>query len=96
MAGVNWDKMTMSKAGAMQVHNGREERVERNHSNQNIDKSKSDQNFFVGCDDWSDAFLGMRSRVAEVDKQYPPAQKVKRERKDSMCKSSYILSASSL
>lgn len=76
MAGVNWDKMTMSKAGAMQVHNGREERVERNHSNQNIDKSKSDQNFFVGCDDWIDAFFGMRSRVAEVDKQYPPRKKL--------------------
>lgn len=76
MAGVNWDKMTMPKAGAMQVHNGKEERIERNHSNQDIDKSKSGQNFFVGCNDWGDAYAALKSRVAEVDKQYPPHKKL--------------------
>ena len=55
MAGVNWLKMTKPRAANMRNHNGKKERVEKNHSNINIDKSKSDQNFFVGCDDWSDA-----------------------------------------
>lgn len=76
MAGVNWLKMTMPRAGSMEVHNGKDERVTRNHSNQDIDKSKSDQNFFVGCDDWSYAYAAMKSRVTEVDKQYPPHKKL--------------------
>lgn len=68
--------MTMPRACSMQVHNGQRERAERNHSNADIDKSKSGENFFVGCDDWSDAVDAMRSRVEEVDKLYPPRKKL--------------------
>lgn len=78
MASVNWLKMTKQRAGAMKTHNGKEERVQRNHSNPNIDKNKSNLNYYIGCDDYVDAYQAMCRRVEEVDKIYPP----KRERKD--------------
>lgn len=76
MAGVNWLKMTKPRAANMRNHNGKKERVEKNHSNINIDKSKSDQNFFVGCDDWSDANAKMQERTDAVDKLFPPRKKL--------------------
>lgn len=76
MAGVNWLKMTKPRAANMRNHNGKKERVEKNHSNINIDKSKSDQNFFVGCDDWSDANAKMQERTEAVDELYPPRKKL--------------------
>lgn len=77
MASVNWEKQTKQKAGAMRRHNGKEERVRLNHSNPDIDKSKSNLNYYIGCDDYKDAYEAMCKRVDEVDKQYPPERKVK-------------------
>ena len=40
MASIDWCKATLQKAGAMKRHNGKYERVNGNHSNTDIDKSK--------------------------------------------------------
>lgn len=72
MASVDWLKLTKPKAGAMRVHLGKRERMERNHSNKDIDKSRSDQNYFIGCDDYIDAYNAMCKRVDEVDEVSPP------------------------
>ena len=78
MASADWMKMTMPHAaGAMKNHLGAEERMNCNHENQNIDKSKSHLNFTVGCSDYKESVKMLRSRVKEVDKLYPPKRKVK-------------------
>lgn len=80
MASLNWLKLTRQHALALKKHNGQEERLTYNHSNPDIDKSKTDQNYCIGCDDYDDAVDAMLKRVKEVDECYP--QKTKTERKD--------------
>lgn len=77
MASVNWLKQTKQKAGAMIRHLGKEERVKLNHSNTDIDKSKSDKNYFIGCNDYTEAYYEMCHRVRLVDKISPPKRIVK-------------------
>lgn len=79
MASVDWQKQTKQKAGAMRVHLGKKERVEMEHSNPDIDKSKSNLNVYIGCDDYQEAYQAMLKRVAEVDKISPPLR-VKKDR----------------
>ena len=77
MASVNWLKQTKQKAGAMIRHLGKEERVRLNHTNTDIDKSKSELNYYIGCDDYVDAYRAMCHRVRLVDKISPPKRVVK-------------------
>ena len=77
MASNDWLKMTVHDAAGMNRHNGRDERVNGNHENKFIDKSKSYLNLYIGCDDYSKAYEAMRERVKEVDALYPPKRKNK-------------------
>ena len=72
MASVNWQKANVQMVGAMIKHNGKKERVENNHSNKDIDKSKSHLNIYIGADDWSAMADKVKKRVEEVDKEHPP------------------------
>ncbi len=72
MASVNWEKATTQKAGAMRVHFGRSDRVERNHSNKDIDKSKSHLNVYIGAEDYVPMYEKVKARIREVDKKHPP------------------------
>lgn len=62
----------MQKAGALRVHLGQKDRMEREHSNPDIDKTKSHLNYCIGCKDYEDAYQSMRKRVKEVDTKSPP------------------------
>lgn len=62
----------MQKAGALRVHLGQKDRVERQHSNPDIDTTKSHLNYCIGCKDYEDAYQSMRKRVKEVDTKSPP------------------------
>lgn len=79
MASINWQKQTRQKAGAMKRHLGRREREEVNHSNPDIDKSKSHLNYYIGCNDYDEAYQRMCDRVKAVDKKYPP-KRIKKDR----------------
>lgn len=79
MASNDWLKMTTQKAGAMRVHFGKEERLNYNHSNEDIDKNRSHLNWCIGCSDYDDAYKAFRERVAKVDKENPPLR-VKKDR----------------
>ena len=72
MASVNWDKATIQKAGFMINHNGKKERVEKNHSNTDINKSKSHLNFYIGADDYAPMLQKAKARIKAVDEKYPP------------------------
>ena len=50
------------------------DRVNRSHSNADIDKTKSIQNYTVGCNDWNDAVRDWKNRVQKVDAEHPPAR----------------------
>ena len=78
MASANWMKATTQKAGAMKKHLGQEEREHGNHSNKDIDRSLSKNNYALGCSDYSEALESMKHRTKEVDELIPP----KRIRKD--------------
>lgn len=72
MASVDWQKATTQCAGAMKKHNGREERVNGNHSNKHIDKSKSHLNVYIGADDYAPMLDKVKARIKEVDRLHPP------------------------
>ncbi len=78
MASANWMEATTQKAGAMKKHLGQKEREQGNHSNKDIDRSLSKNNYALGCSDYAEALESMRCRTKEVDKLIPP----KRIRKD--------------
>ena len=78
MASANWMKATTQKAGAMKKHLGQIERIQGNHSNKDIDKSLSVNNYSIGCSDYAEALVSMKRRTKEVDAVIPP----KRIRKD--------------
>lgn len=77
MASADWMKLTSPHAAGMKKHLGAEERLSVNHSNRDIDKSKSHLNIVIGCEDYADALAAMRARVKEIDKLYPPLKKKK-------------------
>lgn len=77
MSSVNWMKMTMQRAGSMNIHLGNKERIEIEHSNKHIDKSLSYLNSTIGCNDYSEAYQAMRERTKAVDAVQPPQRKVK-------------------
>lgn len=77
MASNDWKKMTVYDARGMNRHNGRTERINGNHANKQIDKSKSHLNVFIGCSDYSEACQEMLTRVKAVDEFYPPKKKKK-------------------
>jgi len=78
MASADWKKMTTQAAGGIKVHFQQKDRIEKNHSNPDIDKSLSGMNYCIGCDDYDMAVVAMKERTKEVDKMIPP----KRVRKD--------------
>ena len=78
MASANWMKATTQKAGAMKKHLGQAERIQGNHSNKDIDKSLSVNNYSIGCSDYAEALASMKRRTKAVDAVIPP----KRIRKD--------------
>lgn len=80
MASANWQKQTKEKAGFLICHNGQEEREEKNHSNEDINKDLTPMNYFIGCDDYKDAYREMVKRVDEVDEMFPP-KKIAKDRK---------------
>ena len=70
MASIDWCKATLQKAGAMKRHNGKYERVNGNHSNTDIDKSKSHLNIYIGADDYAPMLEKVKARIKEVDKKH--------------------------
>lgn len=51
-----------------------EERMTREHSNEDIDKSLTEQNYFIGCDNWDDMYFSWKDRTKEVDELHPPTR----------------------
>lgn len=79
MASVNWMKVSMQKAGAMYTHMDSRARASHNHSNQDIDTSKTRLNYSIGSASWGDAMKRLKERTAEVDAVKPPLR-VKKDR----------------
>lgn len=80
MASADWMKMTKQKAGAMKRHLDKYAREFKNHSNKDIDQSKSHLNTYIGCNDYDEAYQAMLQRVAEVDEIQPPQKDMKDRR----------------
>ncbi len=89
MASAAWKHLTKQEAAALNIHNGKIERAEHNHSNVDIDKSKSNLNLYIGGDDYCDMYNAMVSRVEQVDSQNPPLRKVD-DKKRPICESIYV------
>lgn len=72
MASLDLEKLTLSAARGLRVHNGQHERETLNHSNPDIDKTLTAQNYTIGCTDYSEALRKMEERTKAVDAVQPP------------------------
>ncbi len=79
MASVNWQKMTTQAAGALYVHMEKEARKNHNHANENIDKTKTPENYSIGVNSYRDAVKSMKERTKVVDAVQPP-ERIRRDR----------------
>lgn len=77
MASADWLKLTLHHAAGMDKHLDSKKRLSVNHSNADIDKTKSHLNIMIGCTSYSEALQAMKARVKEVDTLYPPLKKKK-------------------
>lgn len=80
MASVDWYKVTTQAAGGMRVHFDAEKRVQGNHANKDIDKSKSHLNLYIGANDYKEMLDIIKKRVKNVDEEFPP-ERLRKDRK---------------
>ena len=80
MASIDWKKQTRQaiNSSGYRGHMENEIREKRNHTNKDIDKAKTSENYNIGCDSWGDALKRLNQRNKMVDEVMPP----KRVRKD--------------
>lgn len=77
MASINWMKMTNERAGSLTVHMETEARISHNHSNEDIDKEKTSQNYCIGTNSYRNAMASMYNRTKAVDAIIPPIRRRK-------------------
>lgn len=77
MASADWLKLTSHHAAGLDKHLDKEKRLIVNHSNRDIDTTKSYLNITIGCSTYKEALASMKARVKEVDTIYPPLKKKK-------------------
>ncbi len=81
MASCDFLKATHSKAssGGMRVHLENESRELHGHSNTDIDTTKTERNYAIGCETYSKALEHLKERTRAVDAIIPP-MRVKKDR----------------
>lgn len=75
MASVNWQKTNLPTLGRMWKHFDNDARANSNHSNQDIDTSKTADNYYLGANDWNDIMNKSKQYIEKIDTRYPPKKK---------------------
>lgn len=82
MASVDWQKSTIGAVASMSAHFDNERRKEAEHSNKDIDVTKTDQNVTIGGS-FSEIVTRLKERVAELDAKNPP-KRIRSDRKTAL------------
>ena len=75
MASVDWKKTNALTLARMGAHFDNSKREVMNHSNADIDRSKTADNYYLGCDSWGDLLDKSKNFINEMDEKYPPKKK---------------------
>lgn len=76
MASVNFLKVSAQKVGALRLHLDTHERLTHKHSNEDIDRQLTHNNYFIGTRNYDEMRQKMSDRVREVDYFCPPKRVV--------------------
>lgn len=79
MASIDCAKYTSGQVGGLSVHFDYDKRLECEHENPHIDKSKTHLNSFYDCSGYSDMLRRQKERVAKMDELHPP-ERVRKDR----------------
>ena len=79
MASIDCMKCTSGQAAGLGVHFDYKKRLEMEHSNPHIDKSKTHLNAFYDCVGYTEMLHRQKKRVSEVDEACPP-ERVRKDR----------------
>ena len=77
MASINVAKYGNKGIAALRVHLDQSERIARDHANKDIDKERTHENYFIGCNDWNDMYTHWQNRNEEADRLHPPDRMTK-------------------
>ncbi len=80
MASIDIAKMEPAALMGLDVHFENSIRMRAKHSNFEIDTSRTDQNYFLGCTSWRDAADRIGDFVQQTDERQPP-KRVRKDRK---------------
>lgn len=82
MASVDWQKSTIGAVASMSAHFDNERRKAAEHSNKDIDVTKTDQNVTIGGS-FGEVVTRLKERVAELDAKNPP-KRIRSDRKTAL------------
>lgn len=72
MASINVAKFTTAGARGLAVHFDDKKRLELEHANPHIDKTRTQYNYWIGCDSYKEVLYNMTERQRELDTLKPP------------------------
>lgn len=79
MASLDFAKYTSKSMGGLSVHFDQEKRERLNHSNEQINKELTQNNYMIGTSSYAESIARCRERTEQVDKEIPP-KRVKQDR----------------
>ncbi|MBQ8038292.1 MAG: hypothetical protein IJ274_00205 [Lachnospiraceae bacterium] len=84
MASVDWQKTNVPTLAKKRSHFDNEKRAISNHSNKDINRDSTNQNYYLNCEDWNDVLKKSREFIKEIDKKHQPKKKVKEDDRVNM------------
>ncbi len=90
MASVNWQKTNRVKLSKQACHFDNEKREKGNHSNKDINKEKTKENYFLGADDFNDVQRKLNEYIDKIDTEHPPKKKQKEEQRSSIVSMEFV------
>lgn len=90
MASVNWQKTNRVKLAKQACHFDNEKREKGNHSNKDIDKEKTKENYFLGADDFNDVQRKLNEYINRIDEEHPPRKKQKEADRASLVSMEFV------
>lgn len=74
MASLDMKKYTTAGACGLKIHLDDKERMTHTHSNTDIDVNKTNENYWIGCENYQDMINSWSARQINADREHPPGR----------------------
>lgn len=84
MASINWGKSNRAKMAGTGVHFDNAKRARLNHANKDIDRARTNENYYLGAKDYDDVRQKANDYINQIDKEHPPKKRQKEQDRTSV------------